>query len=149
MFNGRQQESPKDIIQGGFWGEIDIAEFVEARGIPLQIPQKLIVTALIYAMQSLDLDLQEVEQQHIANGILTAADISPAKYGEQNSQRMLYKKAVFARAKNELLPEFATLSARELHEKREIIREQKQLEAEVVHAIRLLKGKKRGSVYFL
>lgn len=150
MFNGRANETTDSVIDNqGFWTNINIGEFIENRSIPLQIPLSLVKSALVYAMGSLDLDLKEVEENYRSQGYNHINEVPAPQFEGNSFFEQLYKKAVFARAKNELLPEFATLSARELHEKRDLVGEQKQLQAEAVHAIRTLKGKTRGGVYFV
>lgn len=150
MFNGRETQYSDEIIRStGFWGDIAVADFQQQRGIPLQVPVELVKASLVYAMQSIELDLAEVEQAYLQQAVSSAADIAGTKINGENHVQTLYKKAVFARAKHDLLPEFATLSARELHEKRDVIVEQKQLLAEATMAIRALKGKRRGGVHLL
>ena len=111
-----------------------------------EIIRKMVKASLVSAIQQVNLDLTEVVERHKTNGILSVADISSETVGGENYAQTLYKKAVFARAKHELLPEFNTLSAREVHENRQYVEEQKSLLAEATHAIRVLKGKRRGSV---
>lgn len=150
MFNGRDTVYSEKIIENsGFWGNIAVADFQKQRAIPLQIPEELTETALIYAMRSVIAELTSVEDNYYSKGILTAADAGVIKSNGKSDIKILFEKAVFARAKSELLPEFATLSARELHEKRDTVSERKELIAECVMAIRLLKGKNRGSVHLL
>uniref|UniRef100_UPI0036F488E1 head completion/stabilization protein n=1 Tax=Avibacterium paragallinarum TaxID=728 RepID=UPI0036F488E1 len=79
----------------------------------------------------------------------TFARLPPCKLAGKTSLKRNIKKAVFARAKADLLPEFLTLSAREIHEGRELVQAQKSLLAESSFAIRRLKGKKRGKVWLL
>ncbi|MFD0965986.1 head completion/stabilization protein [Seminibacterium arietis] len=149
MFNGRSEEYSEKILKNnGFWADIPIKEFQLQRAIPLQIPQEMIEAALIESMLGVSLELITVAENYRLKGVQHVSEIpSILTQGlQQNYQTILYKKAVYARAKAILIPEFATLSAREIHEKREYIEEQKSLEAEAVQAIRLLKGKKRGSV---
>ena len=150
MFNGRETQYSDEIIRStGFWGDIAVADFQQQRSIPLQVPVELVKTSLVYAMRSIELELVEVEQAYLQQAVSSAADIAGTKINGENHVQTLYKKAVFARAKHDLLPEFATLSARELHEKRDVIAEQKQLLAETTMAIRALKGKRRGGVHLL
>lgn len=150
MFNGRATEySEKTIENDGFWGSIAISDFQKQRAIPLQIPEELIETALIYAMRSVMAELTGVEDSYRSKGIFHVKDIGGLQANGKNDTQILFEKAVFARAKSELLPEFATLSARELHEKRDTVSESKELLAECVMAIRAIKGKKRGSVHLL
>lgn len=150
MFNGRTQEyDDTTISNSGFWPEIEIAEFQKQRAIPLQIPNEMLKSVLIAAMQGVNIDLQSVEQDYKGQGINQAADISADRINGENYAETLYKKAVFARAKAELLPEFNVLSSREIHTNREYADEHKSLLAEATHAIRTLKGKRRGSVWLI
>lgn len=150
MFNGRTQDyDDTTITNSGFWSDITIDEFQKQRGIPLQIPVEMVKTALIAAMQGINLDLAEVEASYRKRAVNSAREISAQHIDGENYAESLYKKAVFARAKAELLPEFNTLSGREIHKNREYVDEQKSLLAEATHAIRTLKGKKRGSVWLL
>lgn len=150
MFNGRTQSPSEGVIQNsGFWANISVGEFKEQRGIPLQIPDGLVENALIYAMDSLETDLQEVENFYRLQGYDSVYELPVTIYNGKNKFVHNYEKAVFARAKAELLPEFETLSARNIHEKRDAVSEQRQLEKEATMAIRNIKGKKRGSVALL
>ena len=150
MFNGRSTTQTEEQIENnGFWPDISIDEFQRQRAIPLQIPQEMVTAALIAAMHGLAVDLAEVEQAYNQQGISCTEDIYASLINGENSVQALYKKAVFARAKADLLPEFNTLSGREIHQNREYVTEQKSLLAEATHAIRTLKGKKRGSVWLL
>ena len=109
----------------------------------------MLKSVLIAAMQGVNIDLQSVEQDYKGQGINQAADISADRINGENYAETLYKKAVFARAKAELLPEFNVLSSREIHTNREYADEQKSLLAEATHAIRTLKGKRRGAVWLI
>lgn len=150
MFNGRTQDyDDTTITNSGFWCDITIDEFQKQRAIPLQIPVEMVKAALIAAMQGINIDLAEVEKNYRKSKINSVQEISAQRIDGENYAESLYKKAVFARAKAELLPEFNTLSGREIHQNREYVAEQKSLLAEATHAIRTLKGKKRGSVWLL
>jgi len=150
MFNGRTQDyDDTTITNSGFWCDITIDEFQKQRVIPLQIPVEMVKAALIAAMQGINIDLAEVEENYRKSKINSVQEISAQRIDGENYAESLYKKAVFARAKAELLPEFNTLSGREIHQNREYVAEQKSLLAEATHAIRTLKGKKRGSVWLL
>ena len=150
MFNGRTQDyDDTTITNSGFWCDITIDKFQKQRAIPLQIPVEMVKAALIAAMQGINIDLAEVEENYRKSKINSVQEISAQRIDGENYAESLYKKAVFARAKAALLPEFNTLSGREIHQNREYVAEQKSLLAEATHAIRTLKGKKRGSVWLL
>ncbi|WP_424408079.1 head completion/stabilization protein [Pasteurella sp. PK-2025] len=150
MFNGRNQQLENTVIlNSGFWADVNIGEFQKERNIPLQMPVETVKSALVTAMQELELDLKEVEQRYKTQGINDVSEIGESTVNNENPVQTLYKKAVFARAKADLLPEFFAISAREIHQNREYVEEQKSLLAEATRAIRTLKGKKRGSVHLL
>ncbi|OOF58918.1 head completion/stabilization protein [Rodentibacter myodis] len=150
MFNGRTQDYDDTVISNsGFWCDVSIEEFQKQRAIPLQIPVEMVKTVLVAAMQGVNLDLVTVEENYRQSAVNSVREISSQSINGENYAETLYKKAVFARAKAELLPEFNTLSGREIHQNREYVAEQKSLLAEATHAIRTLKGKKRGSVWLL
>lgn len=157
MFSGRKasnsEETPQNAQQGvinsSFWGTVSVSEFQQARQIPIQIPEMLAENALIYALQAVELELREFKTDLQGQGVESVEQLTYNEIGGVNFYQSLFKKAVFALAKNELLPEFATLAARELHEKRDFVLDQKMLIAESQQAIRLIKGKKRSGVYFI
>lgn len=150
MLIGRDNEIHSEKIRTeSFWGDIYLDDFIENRGIPLQVPKNLIIDALTYAFHSVEIELAEVEQLFISEGFDEVGMLYLPRVNGKNRIQLLFQKAVYARAKAELLPEFATLSARELHEKRNTVVEKRQLLAEATTAIRAIKGKKRGGVHFI
>lgn len=150
MLIGRDNEIHSEKIRTeSFWGDVYVADFIENRGIPLQIPKNLIIDALTYAFHSVEIELAEEQQQFINEGFDDVEMLYLPRVNGKNRIQLLFQKAVYARAKAELLPEFATLSARELHEKRNTVAERRQLLAEATTAIRAIKGKKRGGVHFI
>ena len=65
MFNGRTQDyDDTTITNSGFWCDITIDEFQKQRAIPLQIPVEMVKAALIAAMQGINIDLAEVEENY-------------------------------------------------------------------------------------
>lgn len=150
MFNGRETENSTDQLKSdSFWGGVSVGEFQESRGIPLQVPTALVKEALTYALHSVEIDLQDVVACYAEQGYDHVRELDLPRINGVNKLQTLFKRAVFARAKAEILPEFMTLSAREIHEKREVVNQQKQLHAEATMAIRAIKGKKRGGIHFI
>lgn len=148
MLSGRSTQYSEDIIEStGFFGDIAVKDFQVQRSIPLQIPVELIKSTLISAMQSLEIELSEVVTNYNKQGIFFVTEIKGTTINGETPLKTLYKKALFALAKNEILPEFETLSSRDLHENRNAVEEQKQLLTEYTQAIRTIKGKKRGTVW--
>lgn len=150
MFNARDTEISDDIIENnGFWQAISVAEFQKERSIPFNLPIEAVKSALATAMQELELDLLDVVAEFKRKGIHSVQAVASQTINGQNYAEALYKKAVFARAKADLLPEFYALSGREIHANRDQVSEQKSLLAEATRAIRTLKGKRRGAVHLL
>lgn len=151
MFNGRETTYSQETVENnGFFGSVNVGDFQKQRSIPLQISLEMTKAVLVYAVQTVERNLAMVADKYRKQGIRHAEDIMDSPFiNGKNYQQVLFEKAVFARAKAELLPEFATLSARDLHEKRDLVKEQKSLLTEAVQAIRELKGKGRGSVALL
>ncbi|MBE2898613.1 head completion/stabilization protein [Pasteurellaceae bacterium 20609_3] len=150
MFNGIATDYDDSVISStGFWGNVSVRDFQKTRAIPMQIPVEMIKSVLLQAMQALEYDLSAVVLGYQAQGYTRAEDVPSATIGGLNHIQALYQKAVFARAKADLLPEFLTLSARDVHENRDLVKEQKSLLSEAAFAIRTLKGKKRGGVWLL
>lgn len=147
MFSEIEPDYDDSIIESsGFWGSISVGEFQKTRTIPMQIPIEMVKTVLIHAMQALEIDLQDVEAKYRTEGWQTAAEVKGIIINGENIAQTSYKKAVFARAKADLLTEYSTINAREIHEGRDMVKEQKSLLSEATFAIRTLKEKKRGSV---
>ncbi|TCJ98824.1 head completion protein GPL [Volucribacter psittacicida] len=150
MFNGRQTDYDDTVIlNSGFWCDISVSEFQKTRAIPFNIPDEMVKSVLVSAMQGVEIDLADVASLYQNKGLTKVSEVSSVMINNENYAETLYKKAVFARAKADLLSEFNTLSAREIHENRKYADEQKSLLAEATFAIRTLKGKKRSAVWLI
>ncbi|KGQ31234.1 head stabilization protein [Gallibacterium genomosp. 2] len=150
MLNGNVTEYQDEIIEStGFWGNINIAEFQRQRAIPFQIPLEMVRAALVQAMQEMEIDLAEVVEKYQSDGYAYVENVGGVRFDGDNFLQIQYKKAVFARAKADLLPEFMTLSAREVHENRDLVQERKALLTEAAMAVRAIKGKKRSGVWLI
>ncbi|MDA3979033.1 head completion/stabilization protein [Gallibacterium sp. AGMB14963] len=150
MLNGNVTEYQDEVIEStGFWGNINIAEFQKQRAIPFQIPLEMVRAVLVQAMQEMEIELAEVAEKYQLDGYQYAENISGVRFDGDNFLQIQYKKAVFARAKADLLPEFMTLSVRDVHENRDLVQERKALLTEATMAIRAIKGKKRSGVWLV
>lgn len=150
MLSGNITEYQNEHIDStGFWGGINVEAFQKQRAIPFQIPIEMIRAALVQAMQEIEIELADVADKYRAEGYQTADEVNSVKIDGDNFLRIQYKKAVFARAKADLLPEFMTLSAREVHENRDLVQERKTLLTEAAMAVRAIKGKKRSGVWLI
>ncbi|MFU2090678.1 head completion/stabilization protein [Gallibacterium anatis] len=150
MLSGNVTEYQNEIIEStGFWGDINIAEFQRQRAIPFQMPLEMVRAALVQAMQEMEIDLADVVEKYQSDGYAYVEQVGGVRLDGDNFLQIQYKKAVFARAKADLLPEFMTLSAREVHENRDLVQERKTLLTEAAMAVRAIKGKKRSGVWLI
>lgn len=150
MLNGNVTEYQDEVIEStGFWGNINIAEFQRQRAIPFQMPLEMVRAVLVQAMQEMEIELAEVAEKYQLDGYQRAENVSSVRFDGDNFLQIQYKKAVFARAKADLLPEFMTLSVRDVHENRDLVQERKALLTEATMAIRAIKGKKRSGVWLV
>lgn len=116
MFNGKQDNDYQDttVTNNGFWPDLNAGEFEKRRGLPCDIDTDTIAMALAVAMNEVNKELLEYQTLQQGNGHQTAADITgQPSIGDKNTAIILYEKAVFARAKAQLLPEVSTVSMRD------------------------------------
>ncbi|MBC3946678.1 head completion/stabilization protein [Erwinia persicina] len=147
MFSGTPidyQDEP--LINNGFWPDMNLADFQRARSIPADIDAGTVGDALLAATGEVNSQLASVQEKHQASGVATAQDVPGVRLGEQNQLCAQYKKAVYARAKADLLGEFASVGRRESHPGQESDETRNGLLAESSVAIRLIKGLRRATV---
>lgn len=99
------------IENDGFWPNINAGDFERLRGTPAAQDDERIAHAVVNAIASVNLQLSDLKAKYIAAGHASAADV-PAfpKVNDKNLIVIQYQSAVFARAKADLLPDFATVS---------------------------------------
>ncbi|WP_373330281.1 head completion/stabilization protein [Cronobacter turicensis] len=147
MFNGRPleyQDAP--LTNNGFWPDLNLKDFQAQRALPPDIKADTIAQALIAAVMEVNAELVSVEAMHRAQGHASAADVPGVMMAGINGLCAQYTKAVFARAKADLLGEFATIGRRETHPGQESDETRAGLLAEASVAIRRMKGLKRATV---
>lgn len=111
MFSGSTGADYQDttITNDGFWPDINAGDFEKRRGIPAQMDKETIAYAVSAAIAQLNIELVQVKQRHQGDGFNSASDVAgQPNIGGKNLLSILYEKAVFARAKADLLPEYAT-----------------------------------------
>lgn len=134
MFNGLEIDYQNIIIQNdGYWPNVDIADFQRSRSIPAAISVDLVKDALLTAISEVNISLERFKTIHVGKNIneyITA----------------LYKKAIYSRAKADLIGEFVAIS----NTKQQIDTNQNEMEkkllAEGTRAIRTILGYRRSSV---
>ncbi|MFK8259675.1 head completion/stabilization protein [Erwinia sp. AnSW2-5] len=147
MFSGTPIEyQDEPLTNNGFWPDLNLADFQRSRAIPADVDAGTVAEALLAATGEVNSLLDGIQVKHQGNGYAVAQDVPGARMGEQNQLCAQYKKAVYARAKADLLGEFASVGRRESHPGQESEETRNGLLAESSIAIRLIKGLKRATV---
>ena len=153
MFTGQNKEYQSTEIQNdGFWPNINAGDFEKHRGVPIDLNKESIAYSVASAIGQINIELQKKQAEYKAMGFEAAANVTgqPSIEGK-NLLVILYEKAVFSRAKSELLPEYATQQTKDAGENvassHSEIRD--QLLAESQQHIRAINGKSRCGVALL
>lgn len=106
----------RQIENDGFWPNLSLAEFQKEYRLPAEYLEELLVNTLSIAMVEVNDDLNRVKATLQAAGISSlgkaAGVTTPAEWSYAHKV-MLYKRAVYCRAKGNSLPQFATVTRRE------------------------------------
>ena len=136
------------IINGvAFWPDLNLKEFQQSRSIPPDLPPDTAGLAVLAAIAEVNDDLAGVVSRHQGAGHATARDVPGAKMGKENQLTAQYKKAIYARAKADLLGEFPTIGRRETHPGQESAETRETLLAEAALVIRNMQGYRRVGIY--
>lgn len=154
MFNGQNQTAYQDtvITNNGFWPDINAGDFEKRRGVPVDLDKESIAYSVASAIAQINIELENKRIVYQGAGFTTANEVpGQPKVKDKNLLVILYEKAVFARAKSELLPEYATQQTKEAGEnvasRQAEIRD--QLLAESQQHIRAIQGESRCGVSLL
>lgn len=147
MFNGNELNYQSvEITNDSFWPDINLADFQKQRKIPIDLDSELLTDALLASIAEINLSLESLKNKYSANGYITASEVPGAKANGQNALCAQYKKALYARAKADLIGEFNSVSSRAPNPKQENPETQRSLLAEAAFVIRNMKGLKRVTV---
>lgn len=153
-FSGRQIDYQDVAITNGvaFWPDLNLREFQQSRSIPPDLPPDTAARAVLAAVAEVNDSLLEVVNRHAAEGYATALNVPGASIGGVDGQRenqltAQYKKAVYARAKADLLGEFPTIGRRDTQPGAESNETHATLLAESAFVLRNMKGFPRVGVY--
>lgn len=147
MFSGTPVDYQDAVLANdGFWPDLNLKDFQEQRKIPADMAAKTVALALLTAAGEVNASLARVAQRHRAEGHATASVVPGVSIDGENLLCGQYQKAVFARAKADLMGEFATIGRRESHPGQEGDDTRKGLLAEAAIVIRTMKGLKRATV---
>ena len=119
-FSGKPTTFVEQAIENdGFWPDLSVSEFQKGYRLPAEYLVELLVTELTTAMIEVNTDLATVKSVLQVSGVsnleAAAGVATPAEWGYAYKV-MLYKRAVYTRAKASLLPQFATVTRREIAE---------------------------------
>lgn len=134
------------LENNGFWPDLALDEFQRQRSIPPSIDQETIKQALLTSVTAINDELQGVATEKQKKGYATAQDVPGVRMGADNSLVAQYKKAVFARAKADLMGEFAAVSRRDENTNQDAPQTKASLLAEASFVLRSMKGKKRVGI---
>ncbi len=119
MFNGQVAAEYQDtvITNDGFWPDLNAGDFEKRRGVPLSLDKESIAYSLAASIAQINIELAATKAAYLEAGETTAAEVAgQPKIADKNLLVILYEKAVFARTKSELLPEYATTQAKDAGE---------------------------------
>lgn len=103
----------RQIENDGFWPDLSLTEFQKAYRLPGEYLVETLVVGLISAMTEVNADLAKCKGKWQAAGVSCLKSADPMVLPERTFQAETYKRAVYCRAKAELLPQFATITRRE------------------------------------
>nr|WP_256548294.1 head completion/stabilization protein [Xenorhabdus bovienii] len=147
MFNGNTvdyRDAP--LTNDGFWPDLNLREFQEHRKLPADLDNDMLANALLATVAEINLDLDSLKSRLQAKGYQAAADVRGVSINGQTALVSQYKRAVYARAKADLMGEYTTLVSRAPNPGQESPEVQKRLLAEAAVTLRSMKGLKRATV---
>ncbi|OCG19633.1 head completion/stabilization protein [Gilliamella sp. WF3-4] len=114
MFSGQDfNQSAIVISNDGFWPDLDLSEFQIERAMSPNINDRLLRDAIVSAVVEINLTLEQYKNKQMANGITSAKNCGVVSVDGVSSTVIIYKKAVFARAKADLIGEFVSIASRD------------------------------------
>ena len=102
----------RPIPNDGFWPDLGVAEFQTSYRLPAEYLVDLLVDGLTSAMGEVNRDLAKRKAAWQAAGITSVETADPLVLPERGFYAATYKRAVYCRAKAQLLQQFATVNRR-------------------------------------
>ncbi|MDU4281057.1 MAG: head completion/stabilization protein [Klebsiella pneumoniae] len=147
MFSGNPIDfDDTRLTNDGFWPDLSVKDFQSQRTIPADIDVATIRQALLTAAGEINDDLVNVADRYRDVGYASAGEVPGIEIDGENLLCARYCKAVYARAKADLMGEFATIGRRESHPGQESDETRSSLIAESTLAVRRIKGLRRITV---
>lgn len=154
-FSGKPTTFVEQIIENdGFWPSLSVTEFQKGYRLPAEYLGEMLAADLTMAMIEVNSDLAAVKMKLLAADVSSlgaAADAVTSAEFPYVPTVMLYKRAVYARAKASLLTQFATVNRREAAENlgKELPERSETFLASSQAAVRSLQGRGRITVALL
>ena len=115
MFNGNTTDYQQTTVTNdGFWPNIEVGDFERDRSMPADLQAATVAAAVLSAVAQVNIELVFTKARLMADGHQTAAAVPGPSVGSQNMLTALYRQAVFARAKADLVTEASSLSQRDI-----------------------------------
>jgi hypothetical protein len=137
------------LTNDGFWPDLALDEFQRQRSIPPTIHQTTVIQAMLAAVAEINPSLAEFVSQQKRKGYATAKAVPGPVMDGDNTLTAQYKKAVYARAKADLMGEFAAISRREDNTNQDAPQTKASLLAEAAVVLRGIKGRRRVGVHLI
>ena len=103
----------RQIENDGFWPDFSLAQFQGAYRLPGEYLVETLVDGLTTAMIEVNQDLARLKARWQAAGVSSVEFADPTVLPERTFHVATYKRAVYCRAKANLLTQFATITRRE------------------------------------
>ena len=132
-----------------FWPALELEDFQRQRSIPPDISHETVAGALLTAVSEINATLQSVVSRHQRSGHATAADVPGPEIDGINALTALYIRAIHARAKADLMGEFASVARQVENTGQDAPQTRASLLAESAVALRHIKGLKRVGVHLI
>ena len=105
--------SEQQIENDGFWPDLSLSEFQKAYRLPGEYLVETLVDGLTTAMVEVNQDLARLKARWQDAGVTSVESADPTVLPERTFHVATYKRAVYCRAKANLLTQFATITRRE------------------------------------
>ena len=113
-FSGKPTTFVEQAIENdGFWPDLSVTEFQKGYRLPAEHLVEMLVTNLTTAMVEVNRDLAQLKARWQDAGVSSVESADTTVLPERTFQAATYKRAVYCRAKANLLPEFASVVRRE------------------------------------
>ncbi len=146
MFSGEPIDYQNEVLTNdGFWPDLNLADFQQRRNIPSDIDAGTLSAALVATVAEINLDLAKLATQLKGQGYQVAAQVPGPNIDGKTALVAQYEKAVFARAKADLLGEYSTQFSRAPNAGQENPETRSRLLAEAAFVLRNMKGVRRSS----